>query len=187
MSKAARYFVSVVVILILTFGSVTMTPAARSDASVHLKSGSFVAAQSQFAAGSQKYYIIQFAGPVMQEWKDAVAAEGAEILDYIPDFAFKVRMSPSIAQRVQRLNFVSSAIPFQSQFKLGKDVKLDGEQNVYRIRIEKGSDFGQVQALVARTGAQILAVEGDLMLVSADGASVDALASVDDIHHQLRL
>src|SRR5512134_289770 len=108
MNKAARYFVSAIVILILAFGTVTMAPAAHSDASVHLKSGSFVPAQSQFAQGSQKYYIIQFAGPVQQEWKDAVAAEGAEILDYIPDFAFKVRMSPSIAQRVQRLGFVNT-------------------------------------------------------------------------------
>src|SRR5512134_2857875 len=111
MSRATRYFVSAIVIVILAFGSMAMAPAARSDASVHLKSGSFVPAQSQFAAGSQKYYVVQFAGPVQQEWKDAITAEGAEILEYIPDFAFKVRMNPAIARQVGRLGSVSEVVP----------------------------------------------------------------------------
>ena len=90
LNKALRYLVSAIVVLTLTLGSMAMAPAARSDAQVHLKSGSFVPSQSQFAQqGSQKYYVIQFAGPIEQTWKDMVSAEGAEVLDYIPDFAFK--------------------------------------------------------------------------------------------------
>ena len=181
MSRATRYFVSAIVIVILAFGSMAMAPAARSDASVHLKSGSFVPAQSQFAAGSQKYYLVQFAGPVQQEWKDAISAQGAEILEYIPDFAFKVRMNPSIANRVQRLHFVSAAVPFQPEFKLGKDVKQGSETNVYLVRIEKGSNVGEVRSLVARTGAEVLSQEDDILIVSASSAFVDAIAAVDDV------
>ncbi len=181
MSRATRYFVSAIVIVILAFGSMAMAPAARSDASVHLKSGSFVPAQSQFAAGSQKYYVVQFAGPVQQEWKDAISAQGAEILEYIPDFAFKVRMNPSIANRVQRLHFVSAAVPFQPEFKLGKDVKQGSETNVYLVRIEKGSNVGEVRSLVARTGAEVLSQEDDILIVSASSAFVDAIAAVDDV------
>ena len=93
MSKAIRYSFSAIVVLTLLLGSMAMAPAARLDASIHLKSGVFVPAQSEFAAqGSQKYYVVQFAGPIQQSWKDAISAEGAEVLDYIPDFAFKVRM-----------------------------------------------------------------------------------------------
>ncbi len=181
MSKAARYFVSAIVILVLALGSMAMTPAARSDASVHLKSGSFVPAQGPSAAGSQKYYIVQFAGPIQQEWKDAINAEGAEILEYIPDFAFKVRMNPAIARRVERLGSVSGVIPFQSQFKLGKDLKQDGETNVYLVRIEKGSNFGQVRSLLAQTGAQVLSAEGDMLVIAASGSSVNAIAALDDV------
>src|SRR5262245_11948107 len=101
MSKVIRYVASAAVVLTLLFGSIAMAPAARSAAVIHLKGGAFVPAQTKFAAqGSQKYFVVQFAGPVQQSWKDAVAAEGAEILDYIPDFAFKVRMNPGIARRV---------------------------------------------------------------------------------------
>ena len=138
MSKAIRYSFSAIVVLTLLLGSMAMAPAARLDASIHLKSGVFVPAQSEFAAqGSQKYYVVQFAGPIQQSWKDAISAEGAEVLDYIPDFAFKVRMNPSIANRIAQSNFVSAVIPFQAQFKFGDDLKRDGELNVYQVRIEK--------------------------------------------------
>ena len=42
MSKAFRYLVSAIAILTLVLGSLAMAPAARSSASVHLKSGSFI-------------------------------------------------------------------------------------------------------------------------------------------------
>src|SRR5512145_579311 len=114
MTKALRYFVTAIVAVTLILGSLAMAPAPRSDASIHLKGGVFVPAESQFAVGSQKYFIVQFAGPIEQSWKDDVSAEGAEVLDYIPDFAFKVRMNPGIANRVSTKSFVSSVIPFQS-------------------------------------------------------------------------
>src|SRR5688572_3704927 len=185
MSKAVRYSLSAVVILTLLLGSMAMAPAARSDASsqsIHLKSGVFVPGQSQLALQvSQKYFIVQFAGPIQQAWKDEVIAEGAEVLDYIPDFAFKVRMNPSIANRVGQKSFVSAVVPFQAQFKFGTDLKRDGELNVYQIRIEKGANFGEVRSLIARTGAQILSFEEDLMIVAANGSLVDAIAQVDDV------
>lgn len=184
MNKTFRYLVSVIVILTLVLGTSAVTSAARSEVSshsIHLSGGVFVPSQSNFAQGSQKYFIVQFSGPVHQEWKDALAAEGAEVLDYIPDFAFKVRMNPAIANRVGQNSFVSAVVAFQPEFKFGTDLKRDGELNFYRVRIERGSDFGLARAAVAQTGAQILAFDGDLMLVAANGSFVDAIAAVDDV------
>ena len=182
MSKAVRYSLSAIVVLTLLLGSMAMAPAARSDASIYLKSGVFVPSQSQLAAqGSQKYFIVQFTGPIQQAWKDEVSTEGAEVIDYIPDFAFKVRMNPAIANRVGQKNFVSAVIPFQAQFKFGSDLRRDGEKNVYLVRIEKGSNFGSVRSLVARTGAEILSFEEDILIVAANGSFVDAIAQVDDV------
>lgn len=47
-------------------------------------------------------YIVRFSGPVEEAWKEAVAARGGEILEYVPEFAFKVRMSPTQARQVRR-------------------------------------------------------------------------------------
>lgn len=181
MSKTVRFLASAIVVLTMLFGSMAMASAARSDISIHLKGGSFVPSQRQFAAGSQKYFIVQFAGPVQQAWKDAVTAEGAEILAYIPDFAFKVRMNPSIAKRLEGKNFISAVVAYQPAFKLGSDLKRDGESHLYRVRIESGSDYGLVRSLVARTGAEVLGFEDDTIYVAANGTFVDAIAQVDDV------
>ena len=181
MSKTVRFLGSAIVVLTLVLGSLAMAPAARSGTSIHLKSGDFVPAQGVAEQGSQKYFIVQFAGPVQQEWKDALTGAGAEVLDYIPDFAFKVRMNPAIANRVGQNSFVRSVVAFQPEFKFGTDLKRDGEMNVYRVRVERGSDYGLVRSLVARTGAEILSFEEDLMLVTANGSFVDAIAAVDDV------
>lgn len=182
MNKAFRYLLSAIVVLTLVLGSTTLVPAARSEASIHLKSGVFVPSQLEgVAQASGRYFIVQFAGPVQQAWKDALTAQGAETLDYIPDFAFKVRMNAAIAQRVRGMNFVNSVIPFRAQFKYGADLKRDSATNVYMIRIERGSNFGAVRGLVAQTGVQILAFENDTLIVAANGSFVDAIAGVDDV------
>ncbi len=182
MNKPIRFILTAVAILTLILGSMAMTPAARSESSIHLKSGVFVPSNSEVnAQASGRYFIVQFAGPVQQAWKDALAAEGAEVLDYIPDFAFKVRMNAGIAQRVRQMGFVSNVLPFRAQFKLGADLKRDGGTNVYMIRIERGSNFGAVRASVAATGAQVLGFENDTLIVAANGSFVDAIAAVDDV------
>ncbi len=90
MNKTVRYLLSAMVVLTLLLGSVTMAPAARSEASIHLKSGVFVPSQLESAAqASGRYFIVQFAGPVEQSWKDALTAEGAEVLGYIPTLRSK--------------------------------------------------------------------------------------------------
>ena len=164
MSKAIRNLVVSILILTMALGSMAMVPVEQTG-----------------QQNSQKYFVVQFAGPIQESWKQAVDGQGAQVLDYIPDFAFKVRMNPAIANRVRGLDFVSAVTSFPSALKLGADLKRDGETNVYLIRIETGADFGLTRALVARTGAEILGFDGNTMVVAASGALVDAIASVDDV------
>ena len=164
MSKTIRNLVVAILILTMALGSMAMAPAEQTG-----------------QQNSQKYFVVQFAGPIQESWKQAVDGQGAQVLDYIPDFAFKVRMNPAVARRVQGLDFVSAVTPFSSALKLGTDLKRDSATNVYLIRIESGADFGLTRALVARTGAEILGFDGNVMVVAASGALVEAIAEVDDV------
>lgn len=181
MSKAVRYVASAIILLTLVFGSLAMAPAARSSAPVLLKSGAFVPAQGQFATGSQKYFIVQFNGPIQQAWKDAITAAGAEILYYIPDYAFKVRMNPGIAKRLGGLSFVGSVVAYQPDFKLSSNLVRDTETRLYQVHIERGSDYGAMRALIAQTGAEVLSFDNDLLVIAANGAFINAVAQLDDV------
>ncbi|MBK9923931.1 MAG: S8 family serine peptidase [Anaerolineales bacterium] len=183
MNKAIRYLVSAIAIATLLLGSLAMAPAAKAQpAPLRMQSGTFIPVQNNLlAANGGRYFIIQFAGPVEQEWKDSVTAQGVELLDYVPDFAFKARMNLATAKNVAKQSFVSAVVPFEGRFKLKRGLMRDGEMRVYAVRLERGSDFAGGHNLLARTGAQVLGVNGDTVFILANSALIDAIANVDDV------
>ncbi|HEX6383566.1 MAG TPA: hypothetical protein VF177_02745 [Anaerolineae bacterium] len=97
--------------MVIPVSSFATPPAQNLAAPIRLKAATFTPAAGEtapvpaglavagYAQGQRGYYIVQFQGPVQQVWKEAVAEAGGELLEYIPDFAFKVRMTPAQAAR----------------------------------------------------------------------------------------
>lgn len=138
----------------------------------HLTSGGY-------AEGARGYYIVQFGGPVEQSWKDSVAAKGAEILDYLPDFAFKVRMTPAQARAVEAQLGVAWVGLFHPAYKLSPDLARTGTQ-LYTVRIERGANVRQAVSAIGRS-AQIVGTEGERVVVAATSGQLDAIARVHDV------
>ena len=64
-------------------------------------------------------YLVQFTGPVQNEWKVAVEQTNARLYGYIPNYTFIARMDLNTAERVQALSFVRWVglyHPFGSEF-----------------------------------------------------------------------
>jgi len=135
---------------------------------------------SEFAPGQRGYYIVQFRGPIEQAWKDEVAALGADILDYIPDFAFKVRMNPAQASRAAALGAVAGVSIFQPAYKLDPAL-LQNATGLYTVRVERGADFGLARAAIASSGAEVMRQEDGILVVAADSAQLIAIANVVDV------
>jgi subtilisin family serine protease len=133
-----------------------------------------------YAETERGYYLVQFAGPIEDRWKSAVVAQGAELLDYVPDFAFKVRMNPAEAARVAGTAGVAWVGLFHPAYKLSPDVRRNGRQ-IYEVRIERGANPVAAAVRVAAAGAQVLRREGLVLTVAADGAALDAVAHVLDV------
>jgi serine protease AprX len=55
-----------------------------------------------YEPGQPGYYIVQFKGTVQDGWTAQLVATGAQVLEYLPDFAFKVRMTPSRRRSFRR-------------------------------------------------------------------------------------
>ncbi len=172
-------------------GAAAQNPEAPG-AAVRLKAGTFNPAGGEslsippglaiagYAAGSDGYYIVQFAGPVQQAWKDAATAAGAELLDYLPDFAFKARMTPAASAAVAALGSVAWVGVFQPAYKLnpGLDVAAN---SLYRVEVERGADAGLATAAINATGASILKRSDNTLLITADAAQLEAIANVLDV------
>ncbi|MDI6854858.1 MAG: S8 family serine peptidase [Deltaproteobacteria bacterium] len=134
----------------------------------------------EYAQDQRGYYIVQFQGPVQEAWKKQVQATGAEFLGYIPEFAFKVRMNPGQAKKVEKLESVIWVGFYHPAYKLSPDLKHDDLQ-LYSILVERGADYGKVRAAIAATGASIVAGEGAVLRIEAELDQVEAIARILDV------
>ena len=112
MGRPALYGRLFLLLLICFIGTTGSGRAQGGTPPIRLRAGIFNPGQGQrpvlppglttagYAQNQVGYYIVQFQGPVQAGWKDEVTRLGGEFLDYIPDFAFKVRMNPVQAAQV---------------------------------------------------------------------------------------
>jgi hypothetical protein len=50
--------------------------------------------------GEYAYYLVQFNGPMRQEWREGLEKAGAEIMFYLPDYAYAVRMTEAVRANI---------------------------------------------------------------------------------------
>jgi len=188
MKKAQYVLFSLMTIFTLIFGALAISPAQAvsqpGPAPLYLKSGAFVP-QRGYAApaaiGRNNYFIVQFSGPVEQAWREALTASGLEVLEYIPDFAFKVRGPAVAAKSVSQLSFVTSVLPFRPEFKFRAGLVTDSQPRLYRVRLERGSDLPMSLTALQATGVEMLGQEGDILWVAASGALLNSIAQIADV------
>lgn len=129
------------------------------------------------AGGTSGYYIVQFSGPVRQQWKDSLAAMGATLLDYIPENAFKVRMTADQAAALRGLATVAWVGPFEPAYALSPALAPAGSQQLARVNVERGGDRQAVIALAARLGAAVAESADGSLLIAADRSQIEQLAA----------
>lgn len=167
-------------------------PATRGRAPIRLRTATFTPARgdqpnippglaiSGYAPNQRGYYLVQFEGPILDSWKAEVIAAGADILDYVPDFAFKVRMTPPQAARVGQLASVVWVGLFHPAYKLGPEIARNGARP-YTVRIERGADVAATHAAIAALGVEVHKRDGSVLEVTASSAQLDAIARVLDV------
>jgi hypothetical protein len=188
MFKRARVIVSLIVIFTLLLGSAAIVSAGQgpvktppplriNGAGGQIPPGLLAAEPAENAKG---YYVVQFVGPVEQAWKDAVTEKGAELLDYLPDFAFKARMNPGQARKVADLPNVAQVSLYHPVYKFAPDVTL-GEMALYRVQIERGADWALARKAIIDTGIQVVGIEDAQVTIAATGEQLEAVARVLDV------
>lgn len=125
---------------------------------IHLRSGSFDPLQSGppsapaalDAMPSQSghvYRLVQFDGPVQPTWSDQLATLGAEVMDYIPDYAFVVRMPAGSVPALARLDHVRWDGPWLPAYRVAPELAAS---LAAAATASAQGQFGQQQAIDVR-------------------------------------
>lgn len=124
---------------------------------------------TDYPAGGDGYYIVQFSGPVTEEDKESLTRAGAEIVNYVPSNAFLVRMGHGLRSSLEKVQAVQWTGVFQPAYKIVPELAFeagiveaqiitfnpDGVNAVLELLPERrviytyeGEDFGRVDARV---------------------------------------
>ncbi len=102
-------------------------------------------------------WLVQFAGPVREEWKAALEQAGARLYDYFPEYAFLVRMDAATAERVRRLEFVRWAGLYHPAYRLHESFRgtTSGEAERVTLQVYPDADLEATRAALEALGGTV--------------------------------
>jgi len=131
-------------------------------------------------AGWGNMYLVQFIGPIKSEWVERIAALGAEVCDYVPNFAFVARMDAAACARVAAWDRVKWVGPYHAAYRIDPEIAAGDDAGTFEVRLFPGFAAADVAAAVADLGLGA-AFHADSLLLEGTGSDARALAHVDGV------
>ena len=124
-------------------------------------------------------YIVQFSGPVMPEWKQAITTSGGQLGDYIPDYAFLVHLDGTAKAIVGALPFVRWVGPYQPAYKLSPDMDYNDTRS-YRVILAPWAKAESTLTALSSLGTQPRSYSQGFAAVLS-GEQLDQVAHMPDV------
>ena len=117
--------------------------------------------RANYRPGKPAFYLVQLYSPPKEAWLAEMEAKGAENLGYYTAEAYRMRMTPRQAARIERLEFVRSVVPYHPAFRISPYLfECSGLIENVGVTIY---DDGRVGGTVDRTVRAIEALGGTLV------------------------
>ena len=123
------------------------------------------AAALRVAVGSfegRRLHLVQFAGPIQPEWYEELEATGAEVIQYIPSFAYLVYGDESALSRVQEMARSSAAVRWDGAYLDGYKIQPEARPETRaRLGLPADQDAFAIQLVAdpAANGETVRLVE----------------------------
>ncbi len=109
-----------------------------------LSDGEIIRPEIEYDVGEKGPYIVHMLGPINPEWREELEREGVEIVNYIPNYAYRVRMTPERADRVSELDFVDWVGFYPPEYKIQTDI----EPGIVDINLVPGAGVESVEDII---------------------------------------
>ncbi len=151
-------------------------------------------ATSQYSTDTDEYYILQFKGNVLEEWKQAVKNTGALFFDYVPNNAFIVRMNSSVKSQVEAMDIVQWVGTYQPAYKISPVFSAssiaattttisdeDDDISDIIIMLFDSKHNAQVTSEIEELGGEIVDNGGEIMRVRIGTSKLSDIAAMTGV------
>ncbi|MEF8874590.1 MAG: hypothetical protein V5A88_07980, partial [Candidatus Thermoplasmatota archaeon] len=141
-----------------------------------------------YESGTEGLYVVDMIGPINPEWREQLVEEGVDIVNYQPNYAYEVVMTPEQAEDVRDHFFVDWVGIYQPEFKLHSrlDEALDKDMPV-NVRLRPGFETNslmQIESKFEVLGAEDLRENGFKLVVDVNSEKeLEDLAVMNDVYY----
>lgn len=174
---------------ILDSDSATKSGNDSSSGSTILKLFSFESASTV----EYGYYIVQFSGPVKKDWKSSLSDIGVVFYDYIPQYAFIIKVNSGLVSTIRNKIFVRYIGKYEPELKIsGNAYDLSAEkledQNYYAkllITAFPDADLSALKSGVTSIGGLVLSSSSSkwriLLNIKIPVGKIDSLKNISGV------
>ncbi len=136
----------------------------------------------------RQFYLVQFAGPILPAWVEELKRAGANIVSYIPNNAYLVRLDSAAAAKIRLQLAPRGPIQwigdYQPGYKISQSLQNAAGEMAVRIAVLKGdaASLSQIRALALAEikPAQQLRQE-TILYLRVNAVAIPALAARSDV------
>ncbi|NPE27269.1 S8 family serine peptidase [Methanococcoides sp. SA1] len=133
---------------------------------------------------TEDYYIVQFKGFILEEWKRDVSRTGATLFSYVPNNAFIIRMNTSVKAEVETIDSVQWIGPYSPSYRissaLSPDSEQSGQEDILIMLFDSGSNE-YVSNEVRSLGGEILDNGESILKVRINRSSINDIAAINGV------
>jgi len=130
-------------------------------------------------------YIVQTNSPITEDWKNELANNGVEIISYIPDNAYLVRLQDDQVDKIRGLGSVRWLGDYHPVYKLDPTLSRDSGMVDISVTLFPDTTNTYVVKLLKMVGGEVLGVahndKTNLVSLRIDSSYLDILASMPEV------
>ncbi|MFO8110843.1 MAG: S8 family serine peptidase, partial [Thermoplasmata archaeon] len=136
----------------------------------------------EYPEGVQRPYIVQFIGPIIDEWKEELIDMGAVPQEYRHRYNFIVEMDSETAEEVERLDFVNWVGIYQPAYKFDNALlESPGILDLEVYTSQTADDTISTAQHISYLGAEVNLIRDGHMFVEADASNIKAIANMPHV------
>ncbi|ADI74134.1 peptidase S8 and S53 subtilisin kexin sedolisin [Methanohalobium evestigatum Z-7303] len=137
-----------------------------------------------YTDSTQKYYIVQFDGIIKQKWKQQLENKVVNIINYIPNNAYLVKMDGSTKSGIEQMENVQWVGVFKPAYKISDQISNSEKASVnVTINIFKSSNISPVVEKVEKLNGSILQKYRNSLNVVIDKKNISQIAELNQISY----
>lgn len=141
-----------------------------------------------YVDGEKGPYLVMFNGPIIESMKAQVENIGAELIEYIPNFAFLAKMTPEISEKVEALSFINDTMIYHPGFKINpalKDefgnIKDNGEISVRIVTFD--NDTTSLDSEIVKSNGKKLGHSKNMTIAKLNSNSLANIAKLNSVKY----